>query len=96
MSLGTPVIAGAHSGNMPNLIEHGRSGYLCDVSSPAAIRDALCSLWADDSLRGQIGQAARETARRTYSASVVVSQYLSAYERVLAGRPLTDEACLCN
>jgi len=96
MALGTPVVAGDHSGNMPNLIENGRTGWLCDVSSPAAIADALCALFAGRALRDRIGEAARDTACKKYSAPVVVNQYLNAYKRVLAGHPLTPESCLCN
>jgi glycosyltransferase involved in cell wall biosynthesis len=96
MALGTPVIAGDRSGNMPHLIKHGETGHLCDIRKPDSIAAALRALCADDSLRAEIGLAASRHAAETYSASVVVGQYLEAYRRILSGHPAALEACLCN
>ena len=96
MALGTPVIAGAQSGNMPHLIQHGTTGFLCDVAEPASIGTALRTLRADDSLRRSIGIAARRHGKENYSASVVVGRYLDAYQEILGGRSRALETCLCN
>lgn len=95
MALGTPVIGGRSSGGIPHMIEHGRTGYLCDVANPASIASAICALAGDHRLRQSLGEAAQEEVRRNYSASVIVSRYLDAYREVLAGSAAPQEVRLC-
>ena len=96
MALGTPVIAGIRSGNMPHLIQHGHTGLLCDITSPESIGSSLRTLCSDENLRREMGLSARRHAIKNYSASVVVDQYLEAYQKVLDGHPFPAEAALCN
>lgn len=95
MALGTPVIGGRESGGIPHMVEHGRTGHLCDVADPASIACAMLTLAGDDHLRRSLGDAAQEEARRNYSASVIVSRYLDAYREVLAGSAAAQEVPLC-
>jgi glycosyltransferase involved in cell wall biosynthesis len=85
MALGTPVIGGHSSGNIPYLIRHRETGLLCDVSRPASICDAIAALAGDSALRDAVRAGARDEVLRRYSASTVVDQYLSALERVRSG-----------
>ena len=96
MAVGTPVVGGAQSGGIPYMIDHGRTGLLCDVADPARIAGAMATLLDDEPLRRQLGAAAQKHVFQHYSASVVVDRYLDAYERVLAGRPLASEVTICS
>lgn len=95
MALGTPVIGGRHSGGIPYMIEHARTGYLCDVADPANIASTISTIAGDAGLRRCMGEAAQEKVRRNYSASVIVNGYLDAYRVVLAGRAAAQEVCSC-
>ena len=61
MSLGLPVV-GWRAGNLPRLVEHGREGLLAAPGDIAELAGALERLARDESLRAQIGTAARERA----------------------------------
>ncbi|HEX2837879.1 MAG TPA: glycosyltransferase [Phycisphaerales bacterium] len=50
MALGVPVV-GSSSGGMAHMMEHGRSGLLCDGADPASLADALRTMLADAALR---------------------------------------------
>ncbi len=47
-------------GGMPEVVEHGVTGYVVPARDPSALAEALGSLFADDSLRERMGRAARE------------------------------------
>lgn len=55
---GTPVIA-ARSGGMPDAVHEGVSGILIPPSDPAALARAASELLSDDTLRAQMGDAAK-------------------------------------
>jgi len=78
MACGTPVIA-VRKGSMPELIKHGRSGFLVDSFDEAVMAvDRIASL-----KRREI--SAR--AARRFSVERMADQYLSLYRRILAGKP---------
>ena len=52
------VIA-ARSGGMPDAVHEGVSGVLVPPSDPAALARAVSELLADDTLRAQMGDAAK-------------------------------------
>lgn len=66
--LGRPAIGG-QSGGVPEVIEHGVTGYLVDPESPTEIEtyaDALGSLLENASLREAMGRRARDRARARF------------------------------
>ncbi len=82
MACEVPVIA-SRVGGLPEVIEHGVSGFLRapdDLDGMAA--DAI-GLLSDPSLRRQIGEAGREVVRERYCSHRVVPQYEAYYEEVL-------------
>jgi L-malate glycosyltransferase len=83
MSCGVPVIA-TRTGGIPEVVDHGVSGYLAPVGDVAAMADAGSALLADPEAWKRFSEAARAGAER-YSADQVVSRYESYYEEVLAG-----------
>jgi glycosyltransferase involved in cell wall biosynthesis len=75
LACGTPVIA-FPSGALPDIVEHGRTGFLVENASEMAqaIRQA-----------GRIHpDACRQAARRRFSADRMVDEYLRLYERLVA------------
>ncbi len=83
MVLGTPVVGGRDSGNVPFLLDHGRAGFLCDVRSPHAISEALVRAASDPERREAIRRNARTFARERFSEDTVVSAYLRYYQDIL-------------
>ena len=77
MGTGLPIVATA-VGGVPDMITHGQSGLLTD-DRPEAVCEALASLAADESLRKQLGQKARQESVR-FSADNMAKCYLKEYE----------------
>lgn len=86
MALGTPVVAGKRSGNMPFLLNDGDAGMLCDVNSPDDIARCVLSLLDDDQLAAKLGEKARQLAQTRYSEEAVVKAYEASYQDILEGK----------
>jgi N-acetyl-alpha-D-glucosaminyl L-malate synthase BshA len=70
-------------GGVPEVIEHGKSGYLADVGDVDTMaRYALELLQDEDRLR-QMGKQARAAAQSRFCSSKIVPQYEAFYRRVL-------------
>lgn len=80
MACGTPVIA-ARRGSMPELIDHGTTGYLVHT-----IDGAIEAVSVADRL-DRVG--IRTTAIDRFDVSRMVDQYVAVYAEVLEGTPLT-------
>lgn len=76
MAAGLPVVA-SRIGQIPTLIEHGRSGLLCPPGDAETLADALAQLHADPALRARLGAAGRETVLRRYTWDSVACQILA-------------------
>ncbi|WP_198661637.1 glycosyltransferase family 4 protein [Lewinella sp. IMCC34183] len=76
MMTGTPVIAFA-LGSMPELIDHGRTGFLVDTVEEAA--DSVADLSRIDRF------LTAEIARDRFSVERMVASYIEVYRKVLAG-----------
>jgi glycosyltransferase involved in cell wall biosynthesis len=75
LAAGTPVIA-YRSGALPEIIEHGRTGYL--VSDVREMARAIGSVEKIDR------KACREAARRSFSADRMEDQYMAIYRQVIS------------
>ena len=74
MACGTPVIA-VNRGSMPELIEHGRTGFLVDTAEEAAgLVDAAAALDR---------AAIREAVARRFSVERMADDYIALYRRIL-------------
>ncbi len=82
LAAGTPVIAFA-SGALPEVIEHGKTGYL--VRNAREMADAIAAVDRLDP------EECRATARRRFSADVMVERYFHLYRNMLSDRALEPE-----
>jgi L-malate glycosyltransferase len=81
MACGVPVIA-TDTGGVPEVVDHGSSGYLAAVGDVDGMAAAAIGLLSDPALWRNFSEAARRGAER-YSAERVVSQYEAFYAEVL-------------
>jgi N-acetyl-alpha-D-glucosaminyl L-malate synthase BshA len=82
MSCAVPVV-GSRIGGLPEVIEHEETGFLCDPNDVDCMKAIVLGLFKNDSLRRQIGGAARERAVRLFNRDLIVGRYVEAYERLL-------------
>ncbi len=76
MACGTPVIATVR-GSVPELVEHGKSGYLVENTAEAAAT-AIRAI-------GNISrQSCRQVAEQRFSVSAMTNGYVAAYQKVIA------------
>lgn len=81
MACAKPVIA-ARISSMPEVIEHGATGILCQPNSVHEFV-AACQMLADTPQTLKIyGQGARYRAEKLFSEEAVVPQYVALYERL--------------
>ncbi len=81
MSAGMAVLAGRSPG-ISDLVEHGRTGYLCGHWAPE-IRRALDELLAHPELRRRLGRAARKMVLGRFSLQRVLQQELALYRELV-------------
>jgi L-malate glycosyltransferase len=83
MSHGLPVVAGAQAGGPPWLLDAGRAGLLADTRRPEGIAAAVCRLLGDGDLRAELGSAAAERVRTTFSPAAVIPTWIDLYDRAM-------------
>ncbi len=78
MSLGCPSAAFA-VGGIPEVVTSGETGFLAPFPDTAALAAGLESLLRDPTRRAAMGAAARERARRRFSAAAIIPRYEALY-----------------
>jgi glycosyltransferase involved in cell wall biosynthesis len=85
LAVGTPVVGSDLEGH-PEVVLHGRTGFLFKPRDVAGIAEAILAL-ADDPERARaMGRAGRELALREFATSVRVERTEALYRRLLAAR----------
>jgi len=82
MAAGLPVVA-TSVGCVPEVIQHGRSGLLIPPGDKVALIAALRDLATNDSLRREMGTAARERSL-AFSVDAMVAAYEELFSRLLS------------
>jgi len=82
MASGVPVIA-SDVGGLPEVIEHGVSGYLAPVGDVDKMAEYALKILSDCSTCRAFSRAARTRAVELFSHHNIVPQYEAVYERVL-------------
>jgi len=84
MSLGLPVAA-SRVGGLPEVIEHGVSGYLHPPEEVGAMAESGLAILTDPGLHARVAAAARRVVHDRFCAEKIVPRYERFYEEVLAG-----------
>lgn len=84
MACGKPVV-GCDAGGVPEIIQHGRNGFLVPPGDAAALGNAMAELTRYRSWRERIGQAAREHALTTFGLPTICARTEAAYDAARAG-----------
>lgn len=93
MVAGTPVVGGNKSGYIPDLLNFGKAGLLCDINSPADIASTVISLLENDQLADELIRKGRAFAQANYSEDVIINKHLAYYSEIL-GRPVVADGQL--
>ena len=83
MVLGTTVIGGKNSGNIPILLGNGNAGIICDINSFEEIAKAIVNLYYEPKLNDKLRFNALEFVKVNYSQSEIIKKYLSYYKNIL-------------
>lgn len=78
---GRPVVS-FDVGGIPDIIEEGKTGYLCQPESADQLADRIGRLLDDAALRESMGAAARERTEARFSTGAVIPQFRDLYRRV--------------
>ncbi|MPV37421.1 glycosyltransferase family 4 protein [Georgenia subflava] len=89
MAAGLPVVASA-VGQLPAVVDHGRTGLLVPGSDPAALAVVLGVLAADPGMRERLGAAARAEMVAAHTWTHVVTRTLAAAGLGLRAGDLTE------
>ncbi len=71
------------AGGVPEVIEHGKSGYLADVGDVDTMAGYAIELLSNDHLLREMGKQARAAAMDRFCSTKIVKQYEDFYRRVL-------------
>jgi len=93
MASGVPVVA-SDVGGLPEVVEHGVTGYLAPVGDVDAMAGYCVRLLADSEDGRKVGEAARRRASEKFDYRSIIPQYERIYERLLAGEPALSAASL--
>jgi len=70
-------------GGVPEVIEHGKSGYLADVGDVDTMARYAIELLSDDNRLQEMAKASRAVAKSRFCSSKIIPQYEEFYRRVL-------------
>ena len=82
MACGVPPVA-TRTGGVPDLITHGRDGFMEAVGDIDAQAGRLIELLTNEALLDQMSARARQTAETRFSTELVIPQYEKYYRQVL-------------
>jgi L-malate glycosyltransferase len=82
MSCGVPVVA-SKVGGLPEVIEHGATGFLHSVGDVDVMEHHVRALLEDSSLQTRMSVAAREAVLARFRVEPIVDQYEALYARLL-------------
>jgi N-acetyl-alpha-D-glucosaminyl L-malate synthase BshA len=78
------VPIGTCVGGMPEVVEHGKTGYLADVGDVDAMANYAIDILSDEAQLRAMGRECREVAAERFSSKKIIPQYEEFYWRVLA------------
>ena len=85
MFFGCPSVSTA-VGGIPEVITHDETGWLVPSADASELARGVETLLRDPARRTAIGEAARQRARKRFSAEVIVPRYEALYQRVCGSK----------
>ena len=82
MACGLPVVASDCS-SLPELIDHGKGGFLCPVGDMAAFAEKINVLADSPKLRKEMGEYNRAKVEKMFTLERMVAEYKALFEEVL-------------
>jgi len=86
MAAALPVVSTRLVG-IPEMVEHGQTGLLCQPGDEAALADALATMAAEPQTRARLGAAGRELARERFGIDVTARQLLDLFPDTAKSAP---------
>lgn len=83
MAVGKPVVA-TRSGAVPEIITHGRDGWLVPPDDPSALAEGIRRLLTDPGTAARLGRQAQVRVREAFSLERMVGQIEAVYREVIA------------
>jgi len=77
------VPVGTNVGGVPELIDDGVSGFLCEVGDVATMAERVVTVLTDAARREAMAAAARRTAVERFSTDLIIPKYEALYRRVI-------------
>ena len=90
MLYGLPCI-GPDAWAVPEIIDHGRTGFLVPPGDPRAIADAITRILGDKALQASLGAAARERALSEFSWHRLIERMVQAMRQVATESDRSDQ-----
>ena len=85
MASGTPVVA-SRVGGLPEVVEHGVTGFLVEPGNVAELRWRLAEVLGDPGLAKRLGRNARERFLETFTWQACADRCLAAYSELVDSR----------
>lgn len=85
MSSGLPIVA-ANNSSFPELIDHGKGGFLCQQDSPEEYADYINHLAESMQLRNVMGQYNRARVESGFTLERMIRQYHDLFDEVISKR----------
>ena len=85
MACGVPGI-GSRTGGIPEIIEHGKNGYVVELGDYEQAANYAVSLLSDEEKLIEFRQRALETVRTKFLTEPIIEQYEELYQRLVAQR----------
>lgn len=82
MACGVPVVA-SRVGGLPEVVQHGKTGYLAEVRDVQGMSEAVLRLLTDEVRYKSFSEQAVTWARETFPVDLAVKSYESVYESVV-------------
>lgn len=79
MARGLPIVA-TRVGGIPEVLQQGQDGLLCESDSPEALAESIAVMIDDDTLRVSCARSARSRAVCTYGMSAKIREWETLYE----------------
>jgi glycosyltransferase involved in cell wall biosynthesis len=83
MSLGKPII-GTNVAGIPEQIDQGMNGFVCEAGNATCIANAIINLLEDDDLSLKMGDWSRMKYKNTFNYSMIMNEYLLLFNRITA------------